>query len=249
MRRMLSFTIAALMVLALGAAPVFAEMMPIEPGTVKTYDSPNKKFQARISYGGIGVFLSLHEGDRTVWSTISERPGMVAVSDNGSHVVLTTFGWEDEGGSDGFAVFGANGEEKQFRFNRFDNSKAAMKWVDVLSISPDGNRVAVLQGLKEGSEITVYSAVTGEPIWYLEDGDDEPVDVSWGPAGELLVATRDGEEGMMFLLVDEAGDVLARRKMEKNFSYDVAAYGRFNGEGLPEIFELESGKFISFQTE
>jgi hypothetical protein len=223
--------------------------MPIEPGTVRIYESSNGKFQARVSYGQHGTSsLSLYEMNTERWRVSHiEHPGTIAVSDNGQTVVMTTFGWEDEGGASGLAIFNAKGDPlKPIEFSEGNLSKAGIKWVKVLQVSSDGKYIAVGEGLRENSKVTVYDAQTGFQVLNQEAGYQNCVGISMSLGAErTLLATRNNESGMIFALLDKTGKILGSKMIDKNFSYNVPVYVKFQENRVPEIFDLKSGKFVT----
>ena len=233
-----------------GVSQLFAEMMPIEPGTVRSTTSPNGTFQLRVSYDSHGgTSFSLSKGDTKLWSnSLSEHPGKVAISDNGQTVAVTTFGWEDEGGASGMNIYNEKGKVvKQVDFSHGGMSTEGLKWVALLEVSSDGKYIALGQDGRENAMITIYDAQTGLELLSQKAGYERCAGVAIAPNVErTLLATRNyASSGMVFVLLDKTGNILGSKTIDKNFSYDVPVYVKFQENGSPEIFDLKSGKFIT----
>jgi DNA-binding beta-propeller fold protein YncE len=229
----------------LAASLSTAEMMPVRSGTVRTYHSSNGAFQARVTYGSEGMAsLDLYKGDEHLWEQhLMYRPGDIAVANNGQKVVATTFGWKDEGGSDGVLVFDEKGEKvKEIRFGSGDLSDAGLKWIDAMRMSDEGNYIAIAEGTQEDSLISLYDTASGDLLWEGRAGYNETVDIAVSPSAEnTFIATRKDTD-MAFTLLDKDGRAIKTKSIEKNFSYDVPVYVRFQ-DGQPQMFDLLSGTF------
>jgi hypothetical protein len=247
MKRSLNAVLFAIALVS-GASLAFAEMMPIEPGTVKAYPSSNGIYQVRVSYNELGgASLSVYKGSERIWSELlSSRPGRVRVSDNGEVVVAATFGWEDEGGADGFVVYNTRtGASKEVQFNPLNNTKASLKWIEVLEISSDGKYVAFGEERQKGSRITVYDTATGESVFWQDAGFDNCVAFVMAPGLERSVlVTRNDDLDMAFVRFDKTGEITGSQMIKKNFSYDVPVYVKFDGNGDVLIFDLNANAFI-----
>jgi len=112
--------------------------------------------------------------------------------------------------------------------------------------SSDGKYIAVGEGLRENSKVTVYDAQTGFQVLNQEAGYQNCVGISMSLGAErTLLATRNNESGMIFALLDKTGKILGSKMIDKNFSYNVPVYVKFQENRVPEIFDLKSGKFVT----
>ncbi|NTV99502.1 MAG: hypothetical protein HGA70_10115, partial [Chlorobiaceae bacterium] len=106
------FRLASLLAFITLCAPDLpAEMMPDMPGAKEHYFSSNNRYEVTITFGEHFHSWSLKEDGRELWnSPLMTEPGEAAVSDNGETIALPLWGWRDEGGSSGIAVFNKKGE-------------------------------------------------------------------------------------------------------------------------------------------
>lgn len=100
-------------IMALFSSSAFARMaerMADQPGSIDKYFSDNGKYELSITYGEHLPSWSLKENGRLLWSEpLMNEPGAAAISDNGETITLPIWGWRDEGGSSGVAVFNKEG--------------------------------------------------------------------------------------------------------------------------------------------
>jgi hypothetical protein len=246
---MVAATIALGVACALAGAAV-AERLPAPPGSARSYPSPNGRFSVRAAepYG-----VSLREGDKVLWNEPFLDASSGAVSDDGSVVAVTLWGWKDEGGSEGIAFYDGKGTEtgkELFGGPRGHGDKASMKWVKRLVLSPDGALCALGEDGREKARVTLYDARKGAFLWGRPFGLEEVAGVAFPPSGRtlLLVATYDrATRDMVCLLVDGKGEVAWEKAVAKNFTYDAKEPCRFSADGKQvELYIDAEKRHVSF---
>lgn len=227
-----------------------AERMPDQSGSVDTYFSDNGKYELSITHGEPLASWSLKENGKVLWSEpLMNEPGNAAVSDNGETITLPVWGWRDEGGSSGVAVFNKNGVlVREVLFKGDLPGTETLRWVRERRLSPDGKYFIIGENGKESAHITLFKAATGEIVWEKRGGFPEIVQLKIAGEGKYaLAATReDNGSGMEFLLLDRSGTALWRKIIAHNLSYEVKHYVRFMDDGSGfEIYDLKSGRYLS----
>ncbi len=237
-------------VLSTSALARMVERMPDQPGSVDTYVSDNGKYEVSIMYGKNFPSWSLKENDQVLWSKpLMNEPGAAAISDNGEAITLPLWGWRDEGGSSGVAVYNIKGELlREVHFNGELPGTESLRWVHETRISPDGKYFIIGENGKECSYVTLFNARTGEIVWGKKVGLSEMVQVKVSKDGKYaLVTTNEYKDRRMeFQLLDSSGIEIWHKKMAHNFSYEVKHYVKFTDDGSGfQIYDLKSGKYIS----
>ncbi len=247
--KLIFFTVFMIM-FSTSALARMAERMPDQPGSVDTYCSDNGKYEVSITYGKHLLSWSFKENGKVLWSEpLMNEPGAAAISDNGEAITLPLWGWRDEGGSSGVAVYNRKGElVKEVHFKGELPGTESLRWVHETRLSPDGKYFIIGENGKESSSVTLFNATTGEIVWEKKVGLPEMVQVKVTKEGKyaLVTTNEDKDRRMEFLLLDSSGIEIWRKKMTHNFSYDVKHYIKFNDDGSGfEIYDLKSGKYIS----
>jgi len=240
-------------IMALFSSSAFARMaerMPDQPGSIDKYFSDNGKYELSITYGEHLPSWSLKENGRLLWSEpLMNEPGAAAISDNGETITLPIWGWRDEGGSSGVAVYNKEGKlVKEVLFKGQSSSDGALRWVHETRLSPDGKYFIIGENGKEGANVTLFNASTGEIVWEKRAGLSEMVEVKVATAGKFaLVATREDKGSIMeFLLLDRSGATVWNKTIRNNFSYEVKRYLKFKDDGSGfAIYDLKRGLYIS----
>ncbi|MBF0252656.1 MAG: hypothetical protein HQL29_02470 [Candidatus Omnitrophica bacterium] len=235
-----------------GCLTATAEMMPIEPGTVEVYVSDNGRYEVSIVYGDGFPSWSLKEDGLELWSEpMPAEAGAVTIADNGETIILPLWGWRDEGGSSGVAVYNKEGKLVRNIFFKSINdllmSEETLRWVRVTKISPDGKYFAIGGNGQENSTVTLFEAASGNVVWDKTSGLPDIVDIAIAKDGEhVLAATReDNDTGMEFVLFDREGNVLWNKKIDKNLSYDVEHYVKFKDDASGfEIYDLKLNEYV-----
>jgi len=223
--------------------------MPVEPGSVDVYTSDNGRYEVSIIYGDGLPSWSLKEDGQELWSKpMMDEPGAASVSDNGETIALPLWGWRDEGGSSGVAVYNKEGDlVKKIYFKGLSMSAETLRWVRATGISPDGKYLAIGGNGKENATVTLFASASGELVWEKAAGLPDIVDIRIAKDGKhVLIATREKNgTGMEFVLFGGEGSVLWNKKIDNNLSYDVEHYIRFTDDGTGfEIYDLASGKYL-----
>lgn len=185
-----------------------------------------------------------------LWSKpLFNEPGVAAISDNGEAITLPLWGWRDEGGSSGVAVYNKEGKlAKEILFKGQSSSDEALRWVHDTKLSPDGKYFIIGEHGKEGANVTLFNAATGEIVWEKRAGLSEMAEVKVAIAGKFaLVATHENKgSGMEFLLLDRSGATVWNKKIGNNFSYQVTRYLKFKDDGSGfDIYDLKSAGYTS----
>jgi hypothetical protein len=227
-----------------------AERMPDRPGSTDHYFSDNRKYEITITCGEHFHSWSLKEDGRELWNNpLMTEPGEAAVSDNGETITLPLWGWRDEGGSSGIAVFNKKGAlAREIPFAAGLPLEQGLRWVHSREISPDGRYIAIGENGKKQAKVTLFDAGTGNIAWEKNTGLPDVVEIRVSDKGSwTLVATRnDNVSDMAFILLDREGKEVWQKKIAGNFSYDVRNFLRFNSgmEGFA-IYHLKPGRYIS----
>jgi hypothetical protein len=227
-----------------------AERMPDQPGSIDSYFSDNGKYAVTITYGEHLPSWSFKENGRVLWSEpLLNEPGAAAISDNGEAITLPLWGWRDEGGSSGVAVYNKEGKlVKEILFKGGSSGEEALRWVHDTRLSPDGKYFIIGENGKEHANVTLFNAETGEIVWKTEAGLPEMVEVKVANGGKFALAATHENKGsaMEFLLFDHSGATVWQKKIVNNFSYEVKHYMKFNDNGSGfEIYDLKKGRYIS----
>ena len=233
------------------SANASAKMKPDEPGTVRTYSSDNGRYEVSITgSGNILQSWSLKEDGKELWSTAASiEPGVAAISDNGETITTPMWGWQDEGGSKGVAVYNKKGElVRKVLFRVGPGGEETLRWVHETRISPDGKYFAISEDSKEGARITLFNASTGDVVWEKGGGYPSAAEVKVSAGGKYALSATNEDKGaeMIFLLFDHKGAIIWQKKIDKNQSYGVKHYLKFKDDGSGfEIYDLRAGKYIS----
>lgn len=235
------------------SATAFAEKMPVEAGKITVYKSPNGRYTVTVTAQVLGGGLSscaLLEGEQVISSKrMDENPGKIAVSDNGETIAMLNWGWEDEGGSRSISFYDPKWnliKETSFGGDFGGSDKGAMKWIDVLTLSPDGSYAAIGDGGKEISGVSLFNAKTGEWLWGKQFGLEDIREIAISKDGQYILITtyERGQFNVLVQLLDLSGNVLREKTLPKAFSYDVKNYFRFTDDGKGfEVFDKEKGTF------
>lgn len=229
-----------------------AERMPDRPGSTERYFSDNRKYEITITFGEHFHSWSLKEDGRELWNNpLMTEPGEAAVSDNGETITLPLWGWRDEGGSSGIAVFNKKGAlTREIPFAAGLPGEQGLRWVHSREISPDGKYIAIGENGKKQAKVTLFDAGSGNIAWEKNTGLPDIAEISVSDKGTwTLVATRnDNGNDMAFILLDMQGKEIWQTKIAGNFSHDVRNYLRFNSDlsGFA-IYHLKPGRYISAQ--
>ncbi len=242
-------------VLTFFSPPAFARMaerMADRPGAIESYLSENGKYEVSIKHGEHLPSWSFKENGRQLWSEpLLNEPGVAAVSDNGETITLPLWGWRDEGGSSGVAVYNKKGKlVKEVLFKSQSSADEALRWVRETRISPDGTYFIIGENGKKGADVTLFNAVTGNIVWEKSAGLPELVEIKVAREGQFaLVATHEAKgDGMEFLLLDHSGAAIWQKKIGHNLSYEVKRYLKFKDDGSGfEIYDLHSARYISIR--
>ena len=186
------------------------------------------------------------ESGSLLWSKlIPTTPSKVVISDNGKYIAMTNWGWYDEGGSSSLSIYDRSGDLiKEVSFGEPDKGLEGMKWVRVLTISPDGTFCMVGVNTTEHAVFSLYDCRTGALKWEKGYGFSEAYEAKISTGGDYsIIATDDYHScDMQFFLLDRSGTVLYQKSLAKNLSWDVPDYLRFRDNGIEfEIFESKAG--------
>ncbi len=226
-----------------------AELMPEVPGTEQHFFSDNGRYEITITCEKQGHSWSFSEKGKELWKQpLFDEPGEAAVSDNGETIILPLWGWRDEGGSSGIAVYDKKGElRKKIPFAGEHPDETVLRWVRYHAISPDGSSIAIgLNGIGQ-AEITLFDASTGALVWGKNTGYPVIVQIRVAQNGKFtLAATRNETDGSMaFILFDRMGKEIWQKKTVRNFSRDVSSYVQFrSGRQEFGVFDRKTGRYI-----
>ncbi len=226
------------------------ERMADRPGAIDRYFSENGKYELSIIHGEHLPSWSFKQNGRLLWSEpLLNEPGAAAVSDNGEIITLPLWGWRDEGGSSGVAVYNKEGKLlKEVLFKSRSSGDEALRWIRQTRLSSDGKYFIIGENGKNGAGITLFNSLTGNIVWEKSAGLPELVEIKVAGDGKFaLVATHEDKgSGMEFLLLDRSGDIIWHKKIGDNLSYEVKRYLKFKDDGSGfEIYDLHSARYIS----
>ena len=248
--RLLGFII---LVVLLSRGVAFGEALPPKVGTVHTYVSHNAKYTVAIEILGYPdhspALCTFTDSGKTVWSKqIPETPSKVVISENGQFIAMTNWGWYDEGASRSLSLYNGMGDLiTEISFGDSKKGFEGLKWIRVLSISPDGNYCLIGTNTQAHALFTVYDSRKGELLWEKGYGFSEATEAKLSNNGEyILIATNDyHSQNMQFFLLNHQGLILYQKKLLKNFSWEVPDYLIFKDNGREfGIFDFNQGKFL-----
>jgi TolB protein len=125
------------------------------------------------------------------------------------------------------------------------------------SWSPDGKRLALVQGDRRGNTDIVVLDVASGRVRRLTDSNCINTDPSWNPAGTQLAFTSDREGGPQVFLMGEDGSNVRRLTQEGNYNGSpawspsgamIAYVSRFEGKFDLFVFKLGEGKSYQITT-
>ncbi|NTU90693.1 MAG: hypothetical protein HGA60_02140 [Chlorobiaceae bacterium] len=236
-----------LMILPASSTPRISERM-IEPeGHTDTYRSDNGVYEVTITWHSPFASWSLKERGRELWSQpLMAEGGAAAVSDNGAVITQPLWGWRDEGGSSGIAVYDGQGQLKSKIMFKSDDGREGLRWVDSTVISPDGSCIVIGEGHRENASITMFSVSDGRLLWQTNAGYPRVAAIRTSARGTftLLATSQERNQDMEFVLFDRNGKVIWTELKTDNFSWDASPYVRFvpDGKGF-EIYDLKAGHY------
>ena len=196
-------------ILLLYCTTVFGEAIPPEPGTVTSYASRNAKYTIAIKILGYPdrspSECTYMESGIILWiKSIPTTPSKVVISDNGKYIAMTNWGWYDEGGSNSLSIYDRSGNLiKEASFEEPEKGIEGMKWIRVLTISPDGTYCMVGENTTEHAAFSLYDCRTGELKWEKGYGFSEAYEAKIANGGDyILIATDDYHScNMQFFLL------------------------------------------------
>ena len=125
------------------------------------------------------------------------------------------------------------------------------------SWSPDGKRLALVQGDRRGNtDIVILDVETGR-VRRITDSNCINTDPTWNPAGTTLAFTSDREGGPQIFLMEEDGSNVRRLTQEGNYNGSpvwspmgsmIAYVSRFEGKFDLFVFKLGEGKSYQITT-
>lgn len=225
-----------------------AERMADPVGKSYSCFSDNGIWEVAITYGNPFASWSLKKSGVEQWNrSVMSEPGGAAISDNGEVITLPLWGWRDEGGSSGIAVFNGQGEPVREIVFRSDDGGETLRWVRRTAISPEGSRIAIGQNGREAALVTMFDATSGALLWETQAGLPEIDDLRVSANGDYALAatSKYGTGNMEFVLFDRQGKPIWSEKRSRNLSWEVKIYGRFlsDGKGF-EIYDLKSKTYL-----
>jgi hypothetical protein len=225
-----------------------AERMADPVGRTYSCFSDNGVWEVAITHRYPFPSWSLKKNGVELWNrSVMSDPGDAAISDNGEVITLPLWGWRDEGGSSGIAVYNGQGEPvREIMFRNPDGSET-LRWVRRTAISPKGGRIAIGQNGREASMVTMFDAASGNFLWETQAGLPEIDDLRVSVKGEYVLAatSKYGTGNMEFVLIDKQGKTIWSEKRLRNLSWEVKMYVRFlpDGKGF-EIYDLRSKNYM-----
>lgn len=241
----------------------FAKKLAPKSGFVETYKSSNGIWRVEITYKGYPdnspSECAFFEGDHLQWRReIPLTPGRVLISDSGRSIVMTRWGWYDEGGAKGLVFYNQEGDLlKEVSFSD-DPSKGSLLWMDAFIISSDGKYCVVASHWRDKGQtiLRLYNCLTGDLVWLknyaMEHEIIEPVAVKIADYGRmiLLAAYNYSTADMAYFILDIDGNILWQESLFKNFSWDRNDYIRMDDRGYNfEIFDKSKNSWRRFHLE
>ncbi len=237
----------ALLLLPVEASARMAELMIDPDGRTYSYFSDNGIWEVAVTVKTPFSSWSLKKSGVELWNRSVSEPGGAAVSDNGEVITLPLWGWRDEGGSNGIAVFNGQGELVRKILFQSDDGGEFLRWVRRTAISPEGVRIAIGQSGQEASRITLFDVKSGKLLWETLAGLPEIDYLCVSAKGEYALAatSKYGTGNMEFVLLDKEGRAIWSEKRSHNLSWEVKVYGRFlpDGKGF-EIYDLKTKSWM-----
>lgn len=237
------------LLLAPAQAPArMAERMVDPVGKTYSYFSDNGVWEVTITHRDPFPSWSLKKNGVEQWNrSVMSEPGGAAISDNGEVITLPLWGWRDEGGSSGIAVFNGQGEPvREIMFRNPDGSET-LRWVRRTAISPEGSRIAIGQNGREAALVTMFDVASGALLWETQAGLPEIDYLCVIANGDYTLAatSKYGTGNMEFVLFDRQGKAIWSEIRSRNLSWEVKIYGRFlsDGKGF-EIYDLKSNTYM-----
>lgn len=247
-RHLFVVALLALLLLPVDVPARMAERMADPVGKTDSYFSDNGVWEVAITYGNLFHSWSMKKNGQELWNhPLMGEPGGAAVSDNGELITLPLWGWRDEGGSSGIAVYNGQGEPvREIMFRNADGSES-LRWVRRIAIAPEGSCIAIGENRREAALVTMFDVTSGNIVWETNAGLPEIDDVRVSAKGEYTLAatSKYGTGNMEFLLFDKHGTAIWSEKRSGNLSWDVKMYVRFlaDGKGF-EIYDLKSKSWM-----
>ncbi|MGC8773724.1 MAG: hypothetical protein ACP5R6_00455 [Chlorobaculum sp.] len=237
-----------LLLLPADAPARMAERMADPVGKTDSFFSDNGLWEVAITYGNPFASWSLKKQGKELWNDpFMSEPGSAAVSDNGQLITLPLWGWRDEGGSSGIALYNGQGKALRQIVFRNDDGSETLRWVRRTAISPEGTRIAIGENGKDAARITLFDAADGRILCSASAGLPEIDDLRVSAGGKYVLAatSKYGKGDMEFVLLDRQGKTIWGEKRAGNHSWEVEVYGRFlpDGSGF-EIYDLKSKSFM-----
>ena len=237
-----------LLLLPAQATARMAERMADPVGKTDSFFSDNGVWEVAITYGNFFHSWSLRKHGVELWNrSLMGEPGGAAISDNGEVITLPLWGWRDEGGSSGIAVFNGQGELVRKILFQGDDGGEYLRWVRRTAISPEGERIVIGQNGQEASNITLFDATSGKLLWSATAGLPEIDYLCVSASGEYVLAatSKYGTGDMEFVLLDSQGRTIWREKRSRNLSWEVNRYVRFfPEENCFGIYDLKSKTYM-----
>ncbi len=242
---------------------VLAKKLAPEPGFVEAFKSANGNGRVEITYRGYPddapSECAFFENGHLEWRReIPLTPGRVLVADNGRSIVMTRWGWYDEGGARGLVFYNKEGVLlKEVAFGD-DMSKGSLLWIDAFTISADGKYCVVASHWRDRGEtrLRLYNCLTGDLVWrksyVMEKEIIEPVDVRIADEGRmiLLAVYNYSTADMAYFLLDKDGGIIWQESFYKNFSWDKTEYIKMDEKGFNfEIFDKSKNCYRRFKFE
>lgn len=246
--------LSGLALLLFGSTVAFGEAMPLQPGKVETYTSPNGRYAVETKilgseHGATLAQLAFKADGQELWNHLMpEPPSEVAIADAGNVIALTNWGWRDECASANLEFYDEKGSlMSRVEFGEAGANQSGLKWIALLQLAPDGSRCVIAEDGREKALFSSYDSQTGALLWERRCGYAEACEVKMdGSAQHTAVATRNYNTGDMdFLLLNIRGEVIWQRQITHNFSWEVRDYIVFSPDGQGfKIFDQTLQKYI-----
>ena len=247
-RHLFAAVLLCLLLLPVEASARMAEMMVDPVGRTYSYFSDNGIWEVAVTYKMPFSSWSLKKSGVELWNrSLMGEPGGAAISDNGEVITLPLWGWRDEGGSSGIAVYNGQGELVRKILFQSDDGGEYLRWVRRTAISPEGERIVIGQNGREASNVTLFDATSGKLLWSATVGLPEIDDLRASASGEYVLAatSKYGTGDMEFVLLDSQGRTIWREKRSRNLSWEVNRYVRFfPEENCFGIYDLKSKTYM-----